>query len=104
MGSSRPWLWGIVGALLAIVVTLGVTRLLGDDTAPSAGDPSPGDAPSSTETAPAGEGPSDPAQSGDPPGSDFTVAAYFVGQTGRGPRLFREFSHSTGKDVGVAAV
>jgi len=96
MGNNRSWLWGIVGALLAIVVTLGVTSVLDDDATPAADDPTPTGTPSETGATPSEETSAPPAT--------FTVAAYFLGRTGRGPKLFREFLPATGKDVAHAAV
>jgi len=79
-------------------VTLGVVRVMGDDenTTPAAGEPTPTGTPSETGTTPTEET--------SPPAATFTVAAYFVGETGRGHRLFREFLPATGNDVAHAAV
>ncbi len=96
MGNNRSWLWGIVGAVLAVVVTLGVVRLLADnDGVPASGDPTSG-TPSETETTPSEQKP--------PEESTFTVAAYYLGETERGPRLFREFLPARGENVADAAV
>jgi hypothetical protein len=98
MSNNRSWLWGIVGAVLAVFVTLGVIRIVSDnnnDVAPAAEQSTPTPTPTQ-------------ASSDDSPTatttSTFTVAAYFVGETGRGPRLFREFSKADGNDVGKAAM
>lgn len=100
MRNNRPWLWGVLGAVLAVGGTLGLVRLADSDRDPTTvtGDPT---------GSPTSASPSDPGSSSPSPpetGSTFTVAAYFVGETGRGPRLFREFSKSNATDVGRAAV
>ena len=103
MNSNRPWLWGIVGALLAIAVTIGAVQLLrsGDDETLNAGT-QPTATPSDTPT----DEPS-PTPSATPttePAEKFSVVAYFLGETGRGPRLFRELPEAAGSDAATAAV
>ena len=104
MHNTKSWLWGIVGALLAIVVTLGVVNVLrsdDEDTTPAAGN-TPTSSPSPTEGTPGGDETSTPSPT--QPMSTFTVAAYYLGDTPGGSRLYREFHQAHGPDAATAAV
>jgi hypothetical protein len=103
MSSNRSWLWGVVGAAVAVVVTLGVVQLVGVDDGeaePTADETPTTDSPSS-QSSPAATPAKEPSSA---PTSTFTVAAYYLGDTGRGAQLFREFRRAEGANAGAAAV
>jgi hypothetical protein len=101
-GTRRPWLWGAGGAMLATAATVAAFAVFGG---PGTTDAGPGFAagPDGTPAATAGTAPTDrasePASSPTDGASstaaagtgDSTVPVYYVGDTSRGPRLFREF-------------
>ncbi|HEX4978156.1 MAG TPA: Gmad2 immunoglobulin-like domain-containing protein, partial [Nocardioides sp.] len=99
--STRPWLYGVAGAVVATAATIAAFAVLGDDTAPVSG-PEPAASPSAVATKSATEEPTqDPSPTGEPQAQ--TVPVYYVGETGRGPRLFREF-HQVRDDRDAATV
>mgnify|MGYP006173942885 CR=1 FL=1 len=102
--STRPWLYGVAGAVVATAATIAAFAVLGDDTSPTSG-PEPADSPSAVATEPATEEPTADASPTDEDPQLETVPVYYVGETGRGPRLFREFHEvDTGGDTAAAAV
>ncbi len=108
--SANPWTYALTGALLAAAVIVAVFLLfdgspLGndDDPDPAAGPTSgsttsdkPTKEPSATPTATASE---EPSPSSEPGGEEEVAAAYYVGNTQAGPRLFREFQSVAGADA-----
>lgn len=87
--STRPWLYGVAGAVVATAATIAAFAVLGNDTTPTSG-PEPADSPSPVATKSATEEPTRDTSPTEEPEAQ-TVPVYYVGETGRGPRLFREF-------------
>jgi hypothetical protein len=102
----RPWLWATGGAGLAVAATVAAVAVLGGSTGPATPDPA-GSAPAASTPAdpsPADPSPADPSPSGpeqttatERPASG-ALPVYLVGDTGAGPRLFREFHPDAGGD------
>lgn len=83
----RTWLFTTGGAVVAAAAVVTAIALASGDQAPSTG-PGPATTPSQA-TSPAPSTP--PSASPSPTQQLKAVAAYFVGDTPRGPRLYREF-------------
>lgn len=96
--STRPWLYGVTGAVVATAATVAAFAVLGNDTAPTSG-PEPADSPRPTATKPATEEPTTDTSPTDAPPEQTTVPVYYVGETGQGPRLFREFHDAPRADA-----
>ena len=98
----RPWLWGTGGAVLATAATIAVIAAVSGG--PGTTDADPGfagsAAPTTAASPPADETTAAPA----PDVTPEVVAAYFVGDTSHGQRLFREFQRSTSQDPLVDAL
>lgn len=101
MNSSRPWIFGALGAAVATAATVVAVTVLTDSEPAGLTDPA------STPTATPETGNEETAS---PPENEEvteeTVPVYYVGQTPAGPRLFREFHRAqvTDNDVLLAAV
>lgn len=93
--STRPWLYGVAGAVVATAATIAAFAVLDDDTVPTSG-PEPAASPSASATQSATEEPTSDASPTDEEPQLQTVPVYYVGETGRGPRLFREFHQVPG--------
>lgn len=103
MSRNRPWLFAAGGAVLAVAATVAAMTVLtddspGDDRSPDVAAatseaPAPSKEPSAEpSTGPAETSPPAEEQSAAPaPASVEAVPVYYVGETTRGPRLFREF-------------
>lgn len=114
-GLRRPWLWGAGGAMLATAATITAFAVLGgpgttDTEPPVAKGPSQVGTPSVDITS-ATEEPSEVDRprgaASEPTGPAIpgvAVPVYYVGDTSRGPRLFREFHPGTGGDKLIAAL
>ncbi len=105
--SSRPWFLGAAAAAVATAATVTAVALTGDSTGP-AGDPNgqfAGSPSATVERSPSPSQKPDPSQSASPDQRvAMTVPVYFVGETSRGPRLFREFrSVNVAEDERAAA-
>jgi hypothetical protein len=130
--SKRPWLLGAAAAMVATAATIAAVAAVGNNAGtttspepPIAGSESPTVAvpsetsesdgaskqaktpteePSETQSAPS-EPPSKSADGGtDPQPTAKTVPVYYVGETSRGPRLYREFhAVETAQDAATAA-
>lgn len=102
--STRPWLYGVAGAVVATAATIAAFAVLDDDTT-QVSNPEPVASPSASATEPATEEPTTDASPTDEEPALQTVPVYYVGETGRGPRLFREFHQvRDDRDAAVAAV
>jgi hypothetical protein len=107
---ARPWTYAVGGAVVATAALFGAVAFAGDQLGltgndeagpaatrhpqpkPDEGQPEPSTSPDpSTTTEPAETTTSAPADS-------FTLAAYYLGGTPRGPRLFREFDRVEATD------
>lgn len=86
MNSKRPWIAVAAGAVAATALTVVTVNLVGND----GSDPRT-DGPAATQTpTPTGTGSPDPSPTA-PSTEQRAVPAYYVGETARGPRLYREF-------------
>jgi Immunoglobulin-like domain of bacterial spore germination/Sporulation and spore germination len=102
--STRPWFLAAGAAVVATAATIAAFAVLGDDAGTTSGTPAPADS-----TTRAAE-PSEPESSSPAPQSESAtpsteaVPVYYVGQTGQGPRLYREFHQvpTTSVDDAVA--
>jgi hypothetical protein len=105
--SRRPWLVGAGAAALATAATVTAVAVMAND--PATGpDDGPGFAGSPSATAPA-EGPTDATTPStgptEPPvATEAAVPVYYVGDTSRGPRLYREFHAGTGENPLTASL
>jgi hypothetical protein len=106
--TKRRWPYAAGGAVLAVAATVAAFAVLGNDTTPRATDP--GSSTSPSPTPPATESPSASATATESPSASATetpsaaVAAYYVGDTPDGPRLYREFRMGQTRDLFAAAV
>jgi hypothetical protein len=104
---KRSWLLGAGGAMVATAATVAAVTALAPDSTPDSPD-APGPAASTSITPPERTSPEATARpTGSPPAPSTTqtVPVYYVGETSRGPRLFREFHRvHTGGDPLRAAV
>ena len=120
MQRTRSWFLGAAAAVAAVAATVvAVTVLSGDGTtggrdpgfaAPSTSSspepgPTPGPSPDETTSASPDDGAS-PSENGTVAPETRTVPVYYVGDTSRGPRLYREFHRveSSGADAVTLAV
>lgn len=113
MSSRRPWIYAVGGAVLATAAVVTAIAFAGDQLGlASSDDPVP--AGQSTQSSEPSKGvepsegvqpsddaeptptPSEPADGA--PTQEHTVAAYYVGETTQGPRLFREFARVAAAD------
>jgi hypothetical protein len=91
--STRPWFLAAGAAVVATAATIAAFAVLGDDAGTTSAEPGPAASPS-TATAPsepatsASAAESDSDDSGD---SAQAIPVYYVGDTGQGLRLYREF-------------
>ncbi|MGI8900865.1 MAG: GerMN domain-containing protein, partial [Nocardioides sp.] len=118
---ARPWFLGAAAAVVATAATITAFAVAGDGPGTTDADPGFADSPS-TAGSPAGPTPEGPTPTSEPSSSDATqepspsvtdpgdpgdpggltaVSVYYVGETGQGPRLYREF-HSAAADKRLA--
>jgi hypothetical protein len=111
MSARRPWIYAVGGAVVATAAVVTAIAFAGDRLGLASSD-EPGPAGQSSQSAePTGaaepsespeasptvsETPSSPAT--EAPAQDHTVAAYYIGDTSQGPRLFREFTRVAAAD------
>ena len=94
--STRPWFLGTAAAVLATAATITAVAMTNSGGSPTA-DPGPADTPTTV-----AESPTDSASPEEPAGEDAPMAiegavpVYYVGDTGQGPRLYREFHPGIG--------
>ena len=109
---KRSWLLGIGAAVVATAATVAAVTVLGDGTT-LGGDRDDGGPAAHTSVSPTK--PPDSDASGSPAGLEpsgtteapptvETVPVYYVGDTSRGPRLYREFHRVTTNDAALSAV
>jgi hypothetical protein len=100
--SARPWFLGTAATVLATAATVTAVALTSGGNTPGANrDPGMADNPTTaTESpeSPAETAPDEPTdETSDPPAAvEGTVPVYYVGDTGQGPRLYREFHPGIG--------
>jgi hypothetical protein len=88
--SRRPWIWGVGAAVVATAATITAVAMMGGSPG-TTGAQDPGFA-NESPTAGAKDGTDEPSDGpSSPQANPVTVPVYYVGDTGRGPRLFREF-------------
>lgn len=115
--AKRPWLLGAGTAIVATAATIAAVAVIGGSPGTTgAPDPGPAGSPDAASTAATSTEPSSP--SGEPspsgvtsdsassPRVEMTVPVYFIGDTSRGPRLYREYRtfEATEEDRGTEAV
>jgi hypothetical protein len=105
MNHRRSWLLAAGAAVVATAATVAAVTLLGGDTSPGDGpgfaapsSPSPSDAETTADPA-VSESPQQP-----PEGDTRAVPVYYVGDTTRGVRLYREFHQIEATDDDVVSV
>ncbi|QNN53345.1 Gmad2 immunoglobulin-like domain-containing protein [Nocardioides mesophilus] len=115
--SARPWYLGAAAAVVATAATIVAVTVIGND----GGTPSSGPAPAGSASVsvspsePTREASASPAvpsvepspsasQSAEQPGGTVAVPVYYLGETGRGPRLYREFHPGSATDALQAAL
>ncbi|MGZ8736434.1 MAG: Gmad2 immunoglobulin-like domain-containing protein [Nocardioides sp.] len=99
--SNRPWILGAGAAVVATAATIAAFAVLGGDAGTTSSEPPPASSPSAAGTTDA----SPTKSSSEEPGpTTATIPVYYVGETGQGPRLYREFHRSpaAGSDNAVA--
>ncbi len=103
--NSRSWLWGVVGAVLAVAVTVGVVRLVSgdDDPGDTAGPSEPTSSSTPDDEVTPSDEPSPTVTPSDEPAAAL-VGAYFIGDAPRRPVLYREFLRVEGEDTPSAAL
>jgi hypothetical protein len=107
MSARRPWIFGAGAAIVATAAVIVAVTVVGNGspTTPQAG-PAAGSSPSRHAATPtkAVEPSASAATSQPAAGSAQTVPVYYVGDTGHGPRLYREFHQVTTDDPLSAAL
>ena len=117
MPARRPWIYAVGGAVVATAVVVTVIAFAGDRLGLASSE-EPGPAGQSTQSAtpstavePSDSAEASPTASETPspapskaPVQNHTVAAYYLGDTSQGPRLFREFARVAAADELAAGV
>lgn len=100
--SNRPWIFGAGAAVVATAATIAAFAVLGGDTGTTTtSEPGPAGSPSATVSS--GDGTPSKDEGATPAPDMVAVPVYYVGQTGQGPRLYREFHQGAADDkLGVA--
>lgn len=100
--SNRPWLLVVGTAAVATAATIAAFAVLGEDTGTTRTQTGP--AASSTKQSPDKEDAASEGSTASPEPSSVALPVYYVGRTGQGPRLFREFHQGPVPDLPGAAV
>lgn len=100
--SNRPWILGAGAAVVATAATIVAFAVVGGDAGTTSTEPGPVGSPSVPVTS-ADQSPA-PDDSASPEPADVAIPVYYLGQTGQGPRLYREFHQGPGADVLTTAV
>jgi hypothetical protein len=101
--SNRPWLYGVGGAVLATAATIAAFAVLDGDSGTTTS-PDPVDSPTAVSTEKPEKSPTpDDSPTAEPAPTETTVPVYYVGETGQGPRLYREFHQALGADEDASA-
>lgn len=101
--SSRPWFLAAGAAVVATAATIGAFAVLNGD--PSTTDsPGPAANPSVTDAAENPPSPDESDGTGPAPAETGSFPVYYVGDTPRGPRLYREFHGAPGGDALTSAL
>lgn len=101
--SGRPWLVAATAAVVTTAATVAAVAVLGDNGGPGgAEDPGPATSttsaaePTVTDDSSASPDPEPSSPAAEPLPVEGAVPVYYVGDTGQGPRLYREFHPSIG--------
>ncbi len=89
--STRPWFLAAGAAVVATAATIAAFAVIGDDAGTTSSTTTPADSPSGSTDASTTQGSDSGAQSESATPSTQAVPVYYVGETGQGPRLYREF-------------
>ncbi|MBD8870017.1 Gmad2 immunoglobulin-like domain-containing protein [Nocardioides donggukensis] len=98
---TRPWIWGVGGAVVATAATITAVAFAGNLGSTGSQDPGPASgSASATESAPSpDESPAPTADASPSPTAGASdagaIPVYWVGDTPQGPRLYREFQAGT---------
>lgn len=99
MSARRPWIYAVGGAVAATAAVITAVAFAGDNLGLTNSEPGPAETPTSVVT-PSESGTTGTSEtpSATPSVTDLTVAAYYLGDGPRGPRLFREFDVVSAED------
>jgi hypothetical protein len=102
--STRPWFLAAGAAVVATAATIVAFAVIGDDASTTSSTPAPADSSSRTAAPSKTKSSSAAVESESATPSTQAVAVYYVGETGQGPRLYREFHRmpTTSVDDAVA--
>lgn len=89
--STRPWFLAAGAAVVATAATIAAFAVIGNDADTTSSNPRPGGSPSRAATPSTAESSSEAGQSETATPATEAAAVYYVGETGQGPRLYREF-------------
>ncbi|MGN6576234.1 MAG: Gmad2 immunoglobulin-like domain-containing protein [Nocardioides sp.] len=89
--STRPWFLAAGAAVVATAATIAAFAVTGDDADRTSGTPAPADSPSKATVPSKTQSSSAAEQSESATPTTQAVPVYYVGETGQGPRLYREF-------------
>lgn len=104
MSTRRSWVFGAGGAALATAAVITAVAMIGNPLE-QAGPNQPLGTPSVTATGATDPATPSPSETTTPPVAGEAIPVYYVGDTPRGPRLYREFQQNvTGNDPVTAAV
>jgi hypothetical protein len=89
--STRPWFLAAGAAVVATAATIAAFAVIGDDASTTSSTPAPADAPSRATAPSKTKSTSAAGEDTSATPSTQAVPVYYVGETGQGPRLYREF-------------
>lgn len=99
MSARRPWIYAVGGAVAATAAVITAVAFAGDNLGLTNSEPDPAETPTSVVTpSESGTPGTSETPSATPSVTDLTVAAYYLGDGPRGPRLFREFDVVSAED------
>jgi hypothetical protein len=100
----RRWLLAAGSAVVATAATVVAFAVIGNDSGTTSTSPGPAASPSSATVPSEPESPTTAAASGTAAPAVPAIPVYYVGETGQGPRLYREFHQVPVPDLPGAAV
>lgn len=107
LSARRPWTYAVGGAVVATAVVIGAIAVAGDQLGLTGSDDStpaashrPRHTPTKAVTSPdeSATASSEPSPTASPVATSSTLAAYYLGDTQQGPRLYREFDRVAATD------
>ncbi len=102
--STRPWFLAAGAAVVATAATIAAFAVIGNDAGTTSSTPGPATSPSRAAVPSEPTSTSTTSAEAEPVPADAAVPVYYLGQTGQGPRLYREFHPGTGADPLTTAV